>query len=202
MQHRDQLQVFVFYFDLIGTVAMFQKDWHEALERLEGFQHAVRERAELHVPTSNITTIADNVIARVHPHEIDAVPELARLAIQAADEHGFEKFFGAVTFGLYEPDMRDAAIWSGGDATDVRKQHIGFSEPYLRAAVAEKWSARFAKDGLPQPSRCIWVSEEVFDRIALGAWAPLRNQGKFNLKNLPLNGKPWPFVQSCFTALR
>ena len=195
---RSDMQGFVFYFDLIGMQSRLLDDLGRAIEQLENFQRLVRERAELHVPGGTLITLADNIWARIHEDESKAVADVVSHTLRAAYECGFNDYFGAVTFGRFDRDIGDAALVTGGDPTDIRKQHIGMtSDPHLRAAMAEKWSAHLAKAGaLPVAEACIWISEEV--RPAL---VPLPRKAEFDLATLPIGGKTWPFPQSKFTAV-
>ena len=50
-------------------------------------------------PGSTLLTVSDNVIARIHENEADAVPELLAVTLNAAEERGYAKYFGVITSG-------------------------------------------------------------------------------------------------------
>jgi hypothetical protein len=187
---------YVFYFDLIGIRARLRDNLKQAIGELEQFQRLVRERAELHAPGGTLITLADNVWARVPAEERDGITRVVSETLRAAEERGFPMYFGAVTFGEIDRSINDAALSTGSQPTDIRKQHISMtSDPHLRAALAEKCSAELARTSkLPAKPPCIWVSEEV----PMDLFASLKAEASFDLKAA---GVDWRFEQSRFTPV-
>jgi len=135
--------------------------------------------------------------------------EIAGFTMKAAREHGFERFFGAITYGEHEFDLQDRVLVSGGDLTSLQKQHLDLiSEPQIRAASIEKWSKALHHAHLdPVPVPSVWVSEEVMDPETIADHTYEVNEHfvvrpeRFDLSKLPVGGRAWPFTESRFSAI-
>ncbi len=206
------MDAYIFYFDLIGVRDQFLADQAGTLERIRAFQAQVRQCSFPFSGESRLKTLSDNVWACVSANE--QIPdvrmlELAACTMSAATKHGFPKFFGVITRGDHPYDLADRTLTTTGDPTEILIQHIDMtSEPHIRAAFAEKWSAHLAKtNSLPAPSACVWVSEEVFpgelEDCLCGLEAPVAVlPPSFDLKKMPGHGGAvWPFSQSRFRAV-
>jgi hypothetical protein len=209
----ETIDAFIFYFDLIGVREQFLAAQQETLARMRAFQAKSRAAFPLFGPHSTIKTLADNVWARVNADEESAdvlTIELATRTMKAACEFGFDNYFGVITRGEHVFDLIDRTLFAGADPTDIQIQHIDMtSEPHMRAAFAEKWSAHLARNNaLPVPAPCVWISEETFpesgiDAALCGIDLPCTIGMKtFDLATLPgPSGKRWPFKQSRFRAI-
>lgn len=207
--------VFIFYFDLIGVVADYAAN-PQVLSTVTDFQRAVRGLpTRWSGPNSFVVTAFDSVFVRVNASDAAgatdyAVVEFAADTIRAAEQFGFEKYFGAVTRGDVAIDPYDQTLVTGADPTDIQSQHLSIlGDPQVRAAFAEKWSADLAKQGA-QPfggAYCVWVSEEVFDPDDLPDLAATGNPdvrvltGHIDLAKAAGKRK-WPFAQSRFSGIR
>lgn len=206
----QELEVFIFYFDLIGVIEEYARD-PTVLDRVSVFQRAVRNRPlGLGTPWSYVVTLYDNIWARINAEEMIADHKALDLAVTAMAEarnHGFDKYFGVCTRGKHAFSLVDKTLYGGGEAVDITYQHIdSASEPQLRAGAAEKASARLAKAQLlPVKSSCVWVSEEVADYDTLDAYAGAGSAFKvlaptFELSTISESG--WPFPdKSRFTPI-
>lgn len=191
----------------------FIEKQEDTLERLRGFHAKARSSFPLGGPHSGIKTLADNVWARVNADENIAdvrTLELAAHAMKAAEEFGFPKYFGAITRGDHTFDLADRTTVTGGDPTDFLVQHIDMtSEPHMRAALAEKWSAHLEREKRrPIPVQSVWVGAEVFpdgeiEENFFGMTLPyVIRPERFDLKTVPgPRGKKWPFEHSKFRAI-
>jgi hypothetical protein len=207
------IEVFVFHFDLVGIVDAYSTK-PNIVDTVTDFQRAVRA-----LPTrwgeeySFVVTAFDNVMCRVNANDNAAdyaVVEFAADTMRVAEQYGFTMYFGAVTRGVVSIDLFDQTLVSGGDPTDIRSQHLSLlGEPQIRAAFAEKWSARLARGSSPpfNGASCTWVSEEVFEPMSLPDLARTGNPrvrvlpGVLDLK-ASVGEKPWPFEKSRFSGVR
>jgi len=202
------VEVYVFYFDIVGFVDEFLTHGDAALDRLRRFHRHSRNEFAFGRKHSYIVTLFDNVWARVNatePGSPSLLLDFAGHVMQAAHSAGFTKYFGAITRGIHQYDANDRMLVGGESFEDLREQHIdATSEPHIRAALAEKWAV--ATD---LPKHCVWVSSEVADQSALFAQASFPDSAfvpigdAFNLGAMPLpTGKRWPFALSTFGAIR
>jgi hypothetical protein len=214
--HEDSIDAAIFYFDLIGVTAQFLDDQVGTLRRLREFHRAVRRLPfPFGGPHTTLKTLADNVWTRINMGTENIVSdmrvlELAAGTMRAARDHGFPRFFGVITRGEHEFELQDRILVSGGDPTDLLVQHIDMtSEPHIRAALAEKWSAHLAKqDRSPVPVPAVWVGEEVmpdgeFEDQICGLHLPifLRSERVDLAAGDGPGGRAWPFTQSRFRAI-
>jgi hypothetical protein len=209
----ETIDAFIFYFDLIGVVDQFLSQQGETLERLRQFQARARARFPFGEPHCTVKTLADNVWARVNASEHTGAVgmlELAARVMEAAHEFCFPNYFGVITRGDHVFDVLDRTTVTGSDPTDFLVQHIDMtSEPHIRAALAEKWSASLARDKLsPVPVPSVWISEEVFperdiEDAVCGLSLPfVVRRERFDLSRLPgPAGKQWPFPHARFRAI-
>jgi hypothetical protein len=206
----QELEVFIFYFDLIGIVEMYLHD-PTVLGRVESFHRAVRSHPlGLGGPWSYIVTLYDNVWARINAGEMIAdtkTLQLASVAMKEAQRHGFDNYFGVCTRGTHAFSLSDKTLVSGAELVDLMSQHIdSASEPQLRAGAAEKSSARLSKaPSSPVPHSCVWISEEVADFETLESYIMAGDDfvllgPTFDLAKLP--AARWPFGdKSRFTPI-
>jgi hypothetical protein len=204
---RPNIEVYVFYFDVVGFAQQFLEHGESALERLRRFQRRSRHEFAFGREHSYIVTLYDNVWARLNTAE-PGMPSLlldfAGHVMQAAESEGFPKYFGAITRGSHFYDPTDRMLVGGETFEDLREQHIdATSEPHIRAAFAEKWAAT-----LQLPHNCVWVSSEVADPSTLAAQAGFPDSAfdpvgpAFDVSSAPLpNGRGWPFSESRFGAI-
>ncbi|HMR80161.1 MAG TPA: hypothetical protein PKD61_33870, partial [Polyangiaceae bacterium] len=76
--------------------------------------------------------------------------DLVHQTLNAAAECGFPEYFGAITGGVLEHDVNND--WLHQPGAQITKQHISMlSDPYLRAAIAEKWSAGLSQGETATP---------------------------------------------------
>jgi len=210
---RKTYNAYVFYFDIVDVVEDFIKS-PDVLERLAEFQRSVRQYPlGIGQMWSTVITLADNVWARINSNELIADQVILKLATRTmvlAYEHGFKKYYGVCTSGPHIYYDIDKSISLGLDPTHLLSQHIDTtSEPQIRAAISEKWSAKLSKEKrLPCDSPCVWVSEEVanYEKLRVASKACEFNiiGGTFNLNDLPIDSgrKKWPFPNnSKFTAI-
>ena len=202
------VDVYVFYFDVAGFVDQYLAHGAEALDRLRKFQRAARVAFEFGHKHSYVVTLYDNVWARINVIE-PGLPSLlldfAGRVMHASRSHGFDRFFGSITRGAHDFDPNDRTLVGGGSFEDLKEQHLDVtSEPHIRAALAEKWSAleRFPKD-------CVWVCCDAVDLASLptqstypdSAFEPFGDE--FDLAPVRLqNDRAWPFNASRFRAIR
>jgi hypothetical protein len=209
----ENLEVFIFYFDLVGVTARFISDTDYTLACLRNFHARVRERFPVGGPHSALKTLADNVWARVNTSESVAsdvhIMDLATRTMKAAEEYGFDKYFGVITKGLHTFSNEDRILVPNTDPTDILIQHIDMtSEPHIRAVMAEKWSSYLAKKEIyPIPVPSVWVSEEIFEGpierelFGVDLQCVIRPES-FNLNTYESEiGKKWPFDKSRFRAI-
>ncbi|HVV15993.1 MAG TPA: hypothetical protein VHH90_02220 [Polyangia bacterium] len=170
--------VFIFYFDIVDFVDAVARD-QEVLDRLLRFQRAVRGTPlGIGEPWTTVVTFADNVWARISSAELapeSKILDLAAAAMKSAREHGFASYFGVATKGPYTHwDEDKTLVGSVSEPTHILRQHIdSTSEPHIRAALAEKWSAKLKrKDRLPVPQPCVWIDEEIDDADVLRVEVP------------------------------
>jgi hypothetical protein len=128
--------VFIFYFDIIDFVDAVVRG-QDALDRLLRFQRAVRE-APLGIgePWTTVVTFADNVWSRISSAEVapeSKVLALAAAAMNAAQNHGFARYFGVATKGPYTHWLEDKTlVGSVSEPTHILRQHIdSTSEPHF-----------------------------------------------------------------------
>ena len=209
---RQQMDCFIFYFDIIGVVDTYLKD-PSVIIRLENWQRDVRDKFNIGDSDTTCKTLFDNIWARItsrHPEsDMYTVLDFAGTAMRLAKQHGFDNYFGAITYGLHEYDIFDRTLVAGGQPTDIIKQHIDTLGPaHIRAAFAEKWSATLYKKGKHPINNAIWVSEEALFGIK-SLWEVSTYSNHHRTYSVPqlmidLNdptwntGKPWPFVESKF----
>lgn len=138
------------------------------------------------------------------------VLDIAGDVMRAARNHGFEQFFGVITYGAHSFDGADRTLVSGGDPTQLLIQHIDMtSEPHIRAAFAESGPRTPCEDeALPAPPSCVWASEEVFphadieDHLCGISVSVKVLPARFDLAKLPgPDGAQWPFSQALFRAI-
>lgn len=204
---RPNVDVYVFYFDVVGFADQFLEHGHAALERLRRFQRISRHAFEFGREHSYVVTLYDNVWARVNVAE-PGLPSLlldyAGQIMSSAESEGFPKYFGAITRGSHFYDPNDRMLVAGENFEDLREQHIdATSEPHIRAAFAEKWTAK-----LQLPQNCVWVSSEVAEPSTLAAQGGFPDSSfdpfgpVFDVADLPMpNGRRWPFSESRFGAI-
>jgi hypothetical protein len=202
------IDVYVFYFDIIGFVDEYLAHDGSALKRLRSFHRRARRKFSFGREHSYVVTLFDNVWARVNADE-SGTPSLlldfAAHVMRAAESEGFSKYFGAITRGEHTYDLNDRMLVGGQSFEDLQEQHIdATSEPHIRAALAEKWSAV-----LDLPKHCVWVSSEAVEPSLLSAQAGFPDsafepfEGPFDVVASPLpNGRRWPFANSRFGAIR
>lgn len=184
---------FFIYIDVLGVRAELESNPQETCRKLRGWQDKVRARANLHCPGSTVVTAFDNVLARVAVDEADQVLALAEDAANQLGAFGFEKYFGVITYGSYESDPT-AMIETGGQGTDIRKQHLEFlSEAWVECALAEKVSAKLGNT--PHRGKSVWVSDRAAKALSDMPWS---HGEKFDVREL---GGSWPFEVSTFWAL-
>lgn len=203
-----RIDVYVFYFDVIGFVDDYLSYGEEALNRLRRFQRSARHAFEFGRDDSYVVTLYDNVWSRVNASE-PGLPSLlldfAGRVMHAAETEGFDKFFGSITRGVHDYAPDDRMLVGGETFEDLREQHLDLtSEPHIRAALAEKW-----RGNAQLPVNCLWVSSEAVIPSTLSAQAGFPNSAfepfgnDFDLAAIPLtNGRRWPFSQSRFRAIR
>jgi len=206
----ESIDAYIFYFDLIGVLDAFVTDPQDTLTRLREFHRESRNYFPVGGASSTLKTLADNVWARLNGNEPIAdvrILEIAAKVMLAASNHGFSRFFGAVTRSDHEFDLFDRTLMTGGDATDLTIQHIDMtSDAHMRAVLAEKWSAHLAKTkNAPTTPDCVWVSEDLYDGGGTlddnlhGVKVPLRWGRTFDLARLNgPGGRKWPFPKSKF----
>lgn len=211
----ETVEVLIFYFDLVGVVGRYTSN-PAIVKDIAAFQRSVRQIVTgWGDPYSCLITAFDNVFVRLNANDATgtadySIVEFAADTMKAAEQAGFEVYFGAVTRGTMEIDAFDQHLVSGADHTDIRSQHISLlCDPHIRAAFAEKWSATLQRSQqLPfggQP--CVWVSEEVFDPLQLPGLSATQNPdvqvlGYFDLAQLSAGSKTWPFPQKRFSGIR
>lgn len=203
-----RIEVYVFYFDVVGFVDDYLSYGEEALNRLRRFQRSARHAFEFGGDDSYVVTLYDNVWSRVNASE-PGLPSLlldfAGRVMRAAEAEGFDKYFGCITRGSHDYAPDDRMLVGGESFEDLREQHLDVtSEPHIRAALCEKWR-RHSK----LPDNLVWVSSEAVVPSTLEAQAGFPNSefepygGEFNLAARPLtDGRLWPFSQSIFRAIR
>lgn len=204
-----KIDVYVFFFDVVGFVAKYLSTGEEALIRLRRFQCNARRAFEFDRDNSYVATVYDNVWSRVNATE-PGLPSLllnfAGRVMRAAEAEAFDKYFGCITRGIHDYAPDDRMLVGGDSLEDLREQHLDVtSEPHIRAALCEKWRRH------PDlPDNCVWVSSEAVVPSTLEEQAGFPNNafepygGAFDLAATPLrNGRPWPFPrQSTFRAIR
>src|SRR4051812_29351164 len=102
----EEIEVFIFYFDLIGVRRQFIADPDGTLSRVRAFQRDVRHSSfPFGGPHTTLKTLADNVWARINVNDgaiVDVrVLELVGATMRAAAANGFPKFFGVLTRGRH-----------------------------------------------------------------------------------------------------
>jgi hypothetical protein len=198
----ESVEVYVFFFDLVGFTGQFCADPTGALERLRNFQRQARSSFSFSSPHSYVVTLYDNVWCRVNAAQT-GMPSLlldfAGSVMSLAIANGYSRYFGAVTRGLHEFTRRDRILVGKEDFEDLTVQHIDItSEPHVRAAMAEKWAKHY-----PGSANCVWVSSEVADgtevelqsEFQTSAYVPLK--GAVELAD-SASGRRWPFEQRRF----
>jgi hypothetical protein len=165
MNQQQQTDCFIFYFDVIGVVDEYLKN-PSVIQRIEAWQQAVRDEFHFGAADTTCKTLFDNVWARItsqHPEsEMYSVLDFAGKTMRLAKQHGFQKYFGAITYGTHSYDIFGRTLVGGGDPTDILQQHIDTLSPaHIRAAFAEKWSGTLAKEKRHPLLNSVWVSEEV-----------------------------------------
>jgi hypothetical protein len=201
--------VWVFHFDLVNFIdGQYLKTGVDALHRLRKFQHKARDAFDLTGHEhSYIMTAADNVWVRVSQKE-PGLPSLlidfAGRVMTSAEDEGFTQYFGAITRGDHTYDARDRMLIARENFEDLSEQHIDLiSEPHIRAAMAEKWSASGAG-----PTNCVWVSIEAIAPSTVQAECSYPGStcvtfgDVFDLKAHMRKGVAWPFQESLFQAIR
>lgn len=201
------MDCFIFYFDVIGVVNRFQQN-PSVIQSIEAWQRDVRNSFSFGERDTTCKTMFDNVWARItsrHPEQdIYTVLDFAGITMRLAKKHGFDSYFGAVTYGLHEYDFMDRTLVAGGQPTDIIKQHIDtLGEAHIRAAFAEKWSAELAKKKNHPLLNSVWVSEEaLFDMGSLHdvcTYSGVHREYTTNDVTVDLanpiwaTSKPWPF---------
>jgi len=200
------VEVYVFYFDVVGFVDRFLSEGQGALTHLRAFQRAARGAFEFSRPHSYVVTLYDNVWSRINvsqPGTPSLVLDFAGNVMSAAIQHGFPIFFGAITRGLHDYDPDDRMLVAKENWEDLTEQHLDItSEPHVRAALTEKWSRR----GIG-PQNSVWVSSEVVTGGSLAALSSYPGSafepigGWFELSALD-NGRAWPFPEARFHAIQ
>lgn len=205
------ISCFIFYFDVIGVVDQYLVN-PNVVDRLIEFQREVRGDYIGGEENSTCVTMFDNVWLR-HSTSLPEVHfwdvlDLAGKTMRAAQRHGFENYFGAVTYGVHQFDPLDRTLVSQWDPTDITKQHIdSLSDPHIRAAFAEKWSAMLFKAKKHPAPNSVWVSDEVVSSALEDACFGQSNSFdipgiRFDLRDPLLSvGKNWPFSESTFQVI-
>lgn len=204
-----KIDVYVFYFDVVGFVDQFLSDGQDALTRLRQFQRRARNKFEFGGAQSYVVTLYDNIWARVNATEHGVLSLLLNFAghvMHAANAEGFGSYFGSITRGIHDFDLDDRTLVGGNSFEDLRVQHIDMtSEPHIRAAYAEKWS----RDCSELRKNCVWVSSDAVESRTLPDQCAYPDSSarpfgeEFDLANLVLkNGRKWPFPSSRFRAIR
>lgn len=162
---QHQINCFIFYFDIIGVVNNYIQN-PKVIDQIVNWQRDVRGEFSFLEENSTCKTLNDNVWARItsrHPEsDMHTVLDFAGKTMRLAQKHGFEKYFGVLTYGDHTFDLRDRTLSSGGDPTDITSQHIDtLSGPHIRAAFAEKWSSDLANLKKHPCLNSVWVSQEV-----------------------------------------
>lgn len=202
------VDVYVFYFDVVGFVDQYLAHGTEALNRLRNFQRSARAAFAFGHKHSYVVTLYDNVWARlnvIEPGMPSLLLDFAGHVMHASCSHGFDRFFGSITRGVHDFDPNDRMLVGGESFEDLKEQHLDvISEPHIRAALADKWSRL---DSFPKNS--VWVCEDVLDLGSLPAQCNYPNSAfdsfgdEFDLAQVPLqNGQVWPFNSSRFRAIR
>lgn len=202
------VEVYVFYFDVVGFVDRFLSQGDESLSQLRAFQRTARSAFEFSRPNSFVVTLYDNVWSRIsvsQPGTPSLVLDFAGKVMNAAIDHGFSTFFGAITRGLHDYDPRDRILVGKESFEDLTEQHLDItSEPHVRAALAEKWARHVSAT-----ENSVWVSSEVVVNESLTALSSYPDSvfepvgGWFELRTFHVNaGRHWPFAESRFHAIR
>ena len=214
MRHEEiqRIDVYVFFFDVVGFVDQYLSIREEALIGLRRFQYNARRAFEFDRDHSYVVTAYDNVWSRVNATEAteNGLPSLllnfAGRVMCAAEAEGFDKYFGCITRGVHDYCPDDRMLVGGESLEDLREQHLDvMSEPHIRAALCDK--LRRHSD---LPDNCVWVSSEAVDSSKLEEQAVFVNNafepygGEFDLAGRPLrDGRLWPFSNnSIFRAIR
>lgn len=204
-------EVVVFYFDVIGTTGQLLSNSPRALQRLWQFQRQSRNEFAFS-NGSTVITIADNICARMkmsEPGMPESAVKYAEEVMRQARANGFCNYFGAMTRGIHKFDLTDRCFSSTEDTTEIRSRHIDvISEPYMRAVIAEYWSADLARNNrLPAPEPCIWIGTDVISDQDLEAYASVHGGvslvGRpFDLCQYPRSdGRMWQFSESTFCPI-
>lgn len=209
---RQEIDCFIFYFDIIGVVDEYIKN-PSVIQRIEKWQQAVLNHFSMSVQDTTCKTMFDNVWARITSHHPEAdmysVLDFAGQTMRLAKQFGFEKYFGAITYGTHSYDIMGRTIYGGANPTDIIKQHIDTLGPaHIRAGFAEKWSIALAKEKKHPLLNSVWVSEEVLfgiqDLHEVVTLSNVPHNYNVNKLNVDLSdpqyaiGKPWPFKESKF----
>jgi hypothetical protein len=208
----QSIEIYVFYFDLIGVVDAYFAAPARALEKVAGFQRVARRKFEFGNSNSYVVTLADNVCCRVSSDEAGTpslLLEYAGTVMSEAKKAGFAQYFGAITKGVHSFEPEDRTLVGKDSLADLTEQHIDItSDPYLRAIFAEKWSKQLASaHQLPAPPNSVWVSSEVMDRSEIEAYAIFGSSTfsvfspAFDLSAIATKSGQWPFKRSLFNAI-
>lgn len=202
------VEIYVFYFDVIGFVDQFLSQGEGALAELRAFQRKARAAFGFSWPHSFVVTLYDNVWSRINasqPGTPSLVLDFAGEVMNAAIDHGFSTFFGSITRGQHDYDPNDRMLVAKESWEDLTEQHLDItSEPHVRAALAEKWAKRVSA-----APNSVWVSSEVVGNDSLTALSSYPDStfepvdGWFDLSAQEVGGgRRWPFSHARFHAIR
>lgn len=208
----EQMDCFIFYFDVIGVVDRYLSN-PSVKNDIESWQREVRNKFTFAEHDTTCKTLFDNVWARIttrHPEsDMYTVLDFAGETMRLAKRHGFDNYFGAITYGEHSYDIHDRTLVAGANPTNIIKQHIDTLGPaHIRAGFSEKWSAMLHKQNKHPALNSVWVSEEaLFGIDNLYDVATYSNvHRKYNVLDLRVDlndskyslQKKWPFPESKF----
>ena len=206
------IDCFIFYFDVIGVVKNYLKN-PKTIDALVSWQSQVRDNFSFGESNTTCKTMFDNVWCRITSQrpeqDIYTLIDFAAKTMQLARQNGFENYFGVITYGQHTYNPLDRTLVSGGDVTDMLKQHIdSLSETHIRAAFAEKWSSDLHKLQINPSLNSVWISKEALfdyclDDMKTGFTENMNLQNDFFDLNDPSlkTSKNWPFGESEFCSI-
>ena len=120
----SNVDVYVFYFDVIGLVEDFLVNSPNALDRLRKFQRSARTHFTFGHDHSYVVTLYDNVWARLNaaePGMPSCLLDFAGHTMRAAELQGFRRYFGCITRGKHDFDPNDRMLVGGESFEDLRE---------------------------------------------------------------------------------
>src|SRR5690606_25979701 len=109
----EQMDCFIFYFDVIGVVNRYLSN-PSVKDDIEAWQSAVRHAFTFGHQQTTCKAMFDNVWARItsqHPEsDIYEVLDFAGETMRLAKQFGFENYFGAITYGTHSFDQVDRTL--------------------------------------------------------------------------------------------